>query len=97
MTTRACYDDGELGLSGAVLTDCMHDFRHAVQEWKRNPCEETKKEVNIRHEVIIKNRFATYVPVDLEEACRTAYIDEMGGVDAHKKAVRICERHKASD
>ena len=97
MTTRACYDDGELGLAATVLSECMRDFRKAVREWKKHPSEETKKDVNISHEVIIKNRFATYVPVDLEEACRTAYIDEMGGVDAHKKAVRICASHKASD
>lgn len=35
--------------------------------------------------------------IDLNEACRKAYWEEMGGVDAHKKAVRICLRHKASD
>lgn len=97
MTTRACYDDGELGLAEAVLSECMRDFRKAAREWKRNPSEETKKDVNICHEVIIKNRFAPFVPVDLDEACRKAYWEEMGGVDAHKKAIRICASHKASD
>lgn len=97
MTTRACYEDGEFGFAEAVLSECMRDFRKAALEWKRNPSEETKKDVNICHEVIIKNRFAPYVPVDLDEACRKAYIDEMGGENAHKKAVRICARHKASD
>lgn len=97
MTTRASYEDGEIGLAEAVLSECMRDFRKAAREWKRNPSEETKKDVNICHEVIIKNRFAPYVPVNLDEACRKAYIDEMGGVDAHKKAIRICASHKASD
>ncbi|WP_288554141.1 hypothetical protein [uncultured Levyella sp.] len=97
MRLKARYGDGEIVLAAMVLSECMRDFRKAAREWKRNPSEETKKDVNICHEVIIKNRFATYVPVDLEEACRTAYIDEMGGVDAHKKAVRICARHKAAD
>ena len=97
MTTRASYEDGEIGLAGAVLSECMRDFRKAAREWKRNPSEETKKDVNICHEVIIKNRFAPYVPVDLDEACRKAYIDEMGGENAHKKAIRICASHKASD
>lgn len=97
MTTRASYGDGEIGLAAMVLSECMRDFRKAAREWKRNPSEETKKDVNICHEVIIKNRFAPYVPVELHEACRKAYIDEMGGVDAHKKAIRICASHKASD
>lgn len=97
MTTRACYDDGELGLAATVLSECMRDFRKAVRSWKIHPSEETKKEVNICHGVIIKNRFAPYVPVDLDEACRKAYLEEMGGEDAHKKAIRICASHKASD
>ena len=97
MTTRKHFEDRELGLAGAVLSECMKDFRHAVRAWKRCPSEETKKEVNIRHEVIIRNRFAPFVPIDLEEACRAVYINEMGGVDAHKKAVGICARHKAAD
>lgn len=97
MSTKKHYGDRELGLAGAVLSSCMRDFRKAVRAWKRNPSEETKKEVNRTHEVIIKNRFAPFVPIDLDEACRIAYMDEMGGVDAHKKAVRICARHKASD
>lgn len=97
MTTRACYEDGEIGLAATVLSECMNDFRHAVREWKKHPSEETKKDVNMRHEVIIKNRFATYVPIDLEDACRKTYREEMGGENAHKKAVRICASHKASD
>lgn len=97
MTTRASYEDGEIGLAATVLSECMNDFRHAVREWKKHPSEETKKDVNISHEVMIKNRFAPFVPVDLDEACRKAYWDEMGGENAHKKAIRICARHKASN
>lgn len=97
MTTRKCFEDRELGLIGAVLSECMKDFRHAVREWKRCPSEETKKKVNHMHEVIIRNSFAPYVPIDLEDACWKAYLGEMGGIDAHEKAVGICSRHKAAD
>lgn len=79
MTSRACYEDGEIGLAATVLLECMRDFRKAVRKWKRHPSEETKKEVNFRHAVVLKNRFAPYVPVDLNEACRKAYWEEMGG------------------
>lgn len=97
MTSRVRYEDGEIGLAGTVLAECMKDFRRSVREWKRKPSEETKKEVNRTHAVVLRNWFAPFVPVDLEEACRAVYIDEMGGEDAHEKAVRICSRHKASD
>lgn len=86
MTLRVRYEDGEYGLAAMVLSECMRDFRKAVRSWKIHPSEETKKEVNICHEVMIKNRFAPFVPVDLDEACRKAYWDEMGGENAHKKA-----------
>ena len=89
MTTRACYADGEIGLVATVLSECMRDFRKAVRKWKRSPSEETKKEVNRMHEVIIRNRFAPYVPIDLEDTCWKEYLEEIGGVDAHQKAVRI--------
>lgn len=82
MTLRACYEDGEIGLVAMVLSECMRDFRKAVREWKRHPSEETKKEVNRTHAVVLRNQFAPYVPVDLHEACRKAYWEEMGGVDA---------------
>lgn len=94
---RVRYEDGEIGLAATVLLECMKDFRHAVRAWKRHPSEETKKEVNRTHAVVLRNRFAQFAPIDLDEACWTAYIDEMGGVDAHKKAVRICASHKAAD
>lgn len=97
MTTRKHFEDRELGLAGAVLSECMEDFCRAVRAWKRNPCKETKKEVNRMHEAVIRNRFAPYVPIDLEDTCWKAYWEEMGGIDAHKKAVRICLRHTAAD
>ena len=86
MTTRACYEDSEIGLAATVLSECMRDFRKAVREWKRNPSEETKKEVNRMHAVVIRNRFAPYVPIDLENACLKTYRKEMGGENAHKKS-----------
>lgn len=89
MTTRKHFKDRELGLAEAVLSECMEDFCRAVRAWKRSPSEETKKEVNRMHEVIIRNRFAPYVPIDLEDTCWKEYLEEIGGVDAHQKAVRI--------
>lgn len=86
MTSRVRYEDGEYGLAAMVLSECMRDFRKAVREWKRNLCEKTKKEVNRTHAVVIRNQFAPYVPVDLHEACRKAYREEMGGENDHKKA-----------
>lgn len=86
MTLRARYDDGEIGLAAMVLSECMRDFRKAVREWKKHPSEETKKDVNRMHEAIIRNRFAPYVPIDLEDACRKTYREEMGGVDADRNA-----------
>ena len=86
MSTKSFYSDKEFGLAGAVLSACMRDFRKAVRAWKRQPSEEIKKEVNRTHAVIIQNRFAPFVPADLDEACRKAYWEEMGGIDAHKKA-----------
>lgn len=73
------YRDGAIGLVGVVLSSCMNDFRKAVRAWKKNPCEDTKRQVNMAHEKVIRNVFAPYVPFDLEEACQVAYEEEMGG------------------
>ena len=77
MTTRIWYGDGEFGLAGAVFSECIKDFRHAIRIWKRFPSEKNKEEVNARYAAIINNAFTPYVPVDVKEVCKQIYELEM--------------------
>lgn len=77
MTTRKHFEDRELGLAGAVLSECFKDFQHAVRVWKRVPNEKNKEEVNHYYAAIINNAFIPCVPLDVEDICKQIYELEM--------------------
>lgn len=94
MTGKKYYVDGEEGLARMVLVKCFSDFKRAIRAWRMRPCEKTKKEVNRCHEIIMRNRFVPFVSADIEDACKSVYWKEMGGIHAHEEAVRIYIRGK---
>lgn len=77
MTGKRRYADNELGLAGAVLSECFKDFQHAVRVWKRVPNEKNKEGVNHYYAAIINNAFIPCVPLDVEDICKQIYELEM--------------------